>query len=67
MIEKSSVGFFEIEIVAVVGNRYITRAKEFVKLLDEHLVVLDVLLVTGIIWQRSDDNLTPVTPTVGEA
>ena len=67
VIEKAGIGFFKVEVVAIVGNRYVTRSKELVQLLDQNPIVLDVLLVTGVVGERTDRDFLDIGPAVGEA
>ena len=67
MVNKSGVGFFEVEGIAIVSDGYIAVTEELMKFFDEHPVMIEVLLVAGEIGQRSDNHLTIASPTVGEA
>ncbi len=67
VIDKSGVGFFEVEGIAIVSDGYIAVTEELMKFFDEHPVMIEVLLVAGEIGQRPDGHLAVSCPTVGEA
>ncbi len=68
MIDKSGVGFFEIELIAIVRNRDITGTKELMKFFDQNPVILEGLFVGS--WEVREGpygDLVIVRPTIGEA
>lgn len=66
VIEKAGAGFFKVEGVAIVRDRYITSREELVKLLCQHPVVLRVFLVPWIVGKRTNRDLAIIQPFVGE-
>ena len=67
VINKASVGFFEVEGVAIVSNGYITRTEELMKFFDELPIVLEIGLVPGEVRESSDNCLVLTLPAIGEA
>ncbi len=67
VVDKSGVGFFEIEGIAIVSDGYITTTQELMKFFDERPVVVEDLLIAGEIRERHNRDLTLTLPTVGEA
>ncbi len=57
VVNKPSVGFFEVEGIAVVSDGYVTRTEELVKFLDKEAIILDISLVPPIVGERSDGDL----------
>ncbi len=52
VVEKSSVGFFEVKLIAVVSDGYITRTEELMKFFDERPVIAEVLFISRVVGQR---------------
>ncbi len=67
MVNKSGIGFFEIEAIAVVSNGDIATAEELMEVLDQEPVVGEVLFVTRIVWEGLDRYLATALPAVREA
>ena len=67
MVNKSGVGFFEVEAIAIVSDGYIATAEELMKILDQELVVREILLVTRVAWEGLDRYLASPLPTIREA
>lgn len=56
VVQKAGLGFFEIEGIAIVGNRNIATREDLMKILCEHSVIFGATLVPWIIRQRSHGN-----------
>ncbi len=67
VVNKSGVGFFKVEGVAVVSHSYVTRTEELMQFLDEHPIVVDVRLIPFIVGQGSNSDLFVIGPAVCEA
>ena len=67
VVNKSGVGFFEIEGVAIVRDGDIATAQELMKILNQESVVRQVLFISRVFWERLDSDLTVALPAVGEA
>ncbi len=67
VINKSGVGFFEVEGIAIVSNGYITGTKELMEFFYEHPVVIEIFFVPSIIREGSHCYFTLPFPAVSEA
>ena len=67
VVNKSGVGFFEIEGVAIVRDGDIATAQELMKILNQESVVRQVLFISRVFWEGFDSDFTVALPTVGEA
>ncbi len=67
VVDKSGVGFFKIEAIAIVRDGYIAGTKELMEFFDKDPVIVETLLIDRIIWESADYYFFAITPTVGEA
>ena len=66
IIYKPGIGFFEIELITVVGDGDVARAKQLVKFFHEQTVVFEVLLVPFIVGEGSNGHTLLMRPPVGK-
>ena len=66
VINESSVGFFEVEGIAIVGDGYVTRTEELMKFFDEFPIILEVVLVSRIIRKGPNGYFAFSFPAVGK-
>ncbi len=67
VVNKSGVGFFEVESVAIVRDGYIATTEELVEFLNEEPVLIATLFISGVVRESSDMNLVFPLPLVSEA
>ncbi len=67
VVEKSGVGFFKVEGVAIVSDNYITTTKDLMEFFDKSPVIIEGLFVSRVVRQSADCHLFAITPTIGEA
>ena len=67
MVDKSGVGFFEIEGVAIMRDGDVATTQELMKILDQEAVVRQVLFISRVFWERFDGDLAVPSPSIGEA
>ncbi len=66
VVEKPSVGFFQIKGIAIVRDADITLAEQRVKILSELSIVLEAILIARVVRQSLDCDGALVHPTIGE-
>ncbi len=66
VVDKSGVGLFKIEAIAIVRDGYIAGTKELMEFFDKEPIVVEALLIDRIIWKSADYYFFAITPTVGE-
>ncbi len=66
VINKTSVGFFEVEAVAIVRDGYVTRTEEIMEFLNELPIVLEVIPIPFEVREGSDCYFALSFPTIGE-
>jgi hypothetical protein len=66
MVDKAGVGFFEIEGVAIVGDRNIASTQQRMKILCKKPVTLEVLFKTWVIRQSPHGDNFFISPTISK-
>lgn len=66
MVDKPRVGFFDIEGVAIVSDRNITRGDQLMEILYEQPVILEAILVSRVVRQCLNSDASFIGPSVGE-
>jgi len=66
VVDKSGIGFFEVEGVAVVSDGNVASAEELMQLFDQWPVILEILLVPFKVGEGPDRGHFLVCPTIGK-